>query len=793
MPAPTSGILKLIGQTVDGETSATTVEIEAVGGRIQRSAGLVADTVRAVIDAGDLWPADWDLSKAMRVQLGDANQFVTLGGYYLAGTAYVSPGRDTTGGPTTMRQAALSLATVIDRMHEGRGGLLTAGTLNRVGSDGQVDGSDPDYTTLLELIQIAAGVVTGPSSGWDLALSIIDGASLATTDPGGPYDWTNVRALPELIDLLAQIGWTASLTSDGSTLRVYRLPWPGETLTLPAIITDNALPYRLDDAPSNRSKYIVVTSGRTRTTVLTRRDLSDLEWVYYDERTSAWLNQAEHDALYPSEIGPSDITALKAGTGNDQEKNSQLNRVFSALRLKNDPDPQQLQDLRNASRFAVLPGEFDFDGKRMSGTPAFIEAKYCVEGEGGQFSNHPADIADDPIRIDVDVLSGEGVFVLPTRRGEPLMARVDTTLGGGETKNFSSLRELATGELTVYFAHEADTGDDDIDYARAVFRCDEVGGSIDAVLVTDPTERTAAIEDTASVVIEQPSIRRVVQWEPGDLVYTELNEAELLAIMEQYAQFRAGAELVKAGQIELDGFHDIDPGDAGGAVSSVVYDLNNRTTIVTINQHEVPQSVFTRLEQQTQRSLASGLGRFRTPGSSAGVLDVRAGSTPGDAAALPPNAGIGTAELDPAQGAATRGADKAAGTRRAVRSHAIRPEARFDRNVIHAVFTGATVASANKWEYDWAEVEFDDAGSYTKKGRTSATLGKAYNRAELGNTGSGTQPDGIDPADLLGTFAKKPIGEGQCVRLTGPYRASDGSPYWLADAVQNQYFGECPA
>jgi hypothetical protein len=790
MTRPAQEKLHLVGQTSAGVDSETTLEVEAVGGAIMRSAGLVGDSLRVLVNPDDLWPEDWDLSKSMKIVIGDEDEEVAPGGYYLGGIGYTSAGEPIGGGTAVMQQAVLSLTTVIERMMEGRGGLLTSGTLNRLGRDGQPDTSDDDYYTLEELIQIAAGVVTGPGSGWDLTLSIINGASLADTTPGGPYDWANVRALPELNDLLAKIGWTASLTTDGTTLRVYRLPRPGEAISLPTIVTANAEPYVLDDTPANRSKYIIVTSGRTRTTVLTRRDIADLEFVYYDERTNSWLNQTQHAALYSGEIGPDDINGLKGGPYTDPEKNAELNRVFGALRLKN--DPEGLSDLRNAGRFVVLNGEFEFDGKRMSGTPAFIEAKFCVEGDEGQFTNSPIDPEEDPIRVDVSALAGDGVVLLPNRKGEPLMARVDTTGLDTETTSYSSLRKLATGELTLYFAHESDTGDLDLDYARAVFRVDEVEGEFLAVLVTDGPERDAAIADPNSVVIEQSSIRRVVQWEPGDLAVTELNDTELLEVMQQYAQIRAGAELVKSGQIELNGFFDISPGDAGGAITSVVYDLGRRKTIVVINQHEVPQSMFTMLEQRTQRSLASGLGRFRLPGSSAGVLDVRAGSSPGDAASLPANAGLGTSELDPAQGSATRGADQASGTRRAVRSFTPRRHERFNLHSIYAVVTSSAPisGSTNRWIYDWAQVELATPGSAIKKGRTSATIGKAYNRAEYGDTESGVQSDGVNRDNLPGTYARKPIGEGRVVKLEGPVFDVNGTAYWTFYAT-NHYDGDC--
>ena len=791
MPIP-DAIAKLIGQTSAGDTSANEIQIESASLVIRRSVGLVADTFQCLVDRDSLWPVDWDLNRPIAVQIGDDDQFVTPGGYYLGRVENVTPGQDLAGGPGSMRQSLLTFQTVVGRMWDGRGGLLTAGTLNRLGDDGQPDTGDADYQSTSDLVSIAGSVIAGTSTDWDLSFSIDGLLVLDTIDPGGPFDWSNVRALPELADLLASIGWAATLNHAGDTITVHRLPRAGEPLTLPTSITDVAEPYALASTPASRSKYVVVTSGRTRTTVLTRRSLNDLEWVYYDERTNAWLNQTEHDLLYPSEVGPADVSELQAGPSNDQKRNAQLSRVFTALRLVNDPAPGGLQDRRNASRFVALPGQFAIDGKTLSGTPAFIECLHCVELEDGKFINEPELDVDPPLRVEVSVVPGEGVIKMPVGKGDPVMARV---VGSG-TGIFFSLRALSGSELDLYFAHEADTGDQDTDYFREVYRSDLVGSTMTAVRVTDPAERQAALDDPASVVIEQPSLRRVVEWDPDDPDFTPLNDTELQAIAQRYAEIRAGADLTESGLIELDGLYEIEPGSVNGAVSAVIHSLATRKTTLVINQHDVPRSVYSELERLSNRSIATGLSRFRLPGSSASVHDVRDGSTPGETAGAPPHGGIGPAELDPAQGPATRGADRAAGTKRSVAGPRLPRAERFGRHAIDAVFTSATLISgaANRWEYEWSEVEFTGPGTYTKKGRTSATLGKAYNRAEMGNSASGVQPDGVNASKLLGTFEKKPIGEGMPVRLIGPYRdPGGGDDYWLADPLVNQYDGECPA
>lgn len=112
-----------------------------------------------------------------------------------------------------------------------------------------------------------------------------------------------------------------------------------------------------------------------------------------------------------------------------------------------------------------------------------------------------------------------------------------------------------------------------------------------------------------------------------------------------------------------------------------------------------------------------------------------------------------------------------------------------------ALISGET----DRWEYEWDEVVMGAGYDYSAPAglRTSTRLGVMVNPAESGNTTAGLQPDGVDTSALLGTFAKKPLGEGIVLRIHGPYflgdesSSGDADPYWLSEPVANQYWGEC--
>lgn len=111
--------------------------------------------------------------------------------------------------------------------------------------------------------------------------------------------------------------------------------------------------------------------------------------------------------------------------------------------------------------------------------------------------------------------------------------------------------------------------------------------------------------------------------------------------------------------------------------------------------------------------------------------------------------------------------------------------------------TGAASDGTNKWRYDWREVRKGTGSAWTvvAGGYTSATHGQAYNGIERPNSGSGVQGNGVDLANLSGTFALKPLkaaaGTGVIVAVRGPYLNAAGVASWTFLAT-NMVDGSCP-
>lgn len=113
---------------------------------------------------------------------------------------------------------------------------------------------------------------------------------------------------------------------------------------------------------------------------------------------------------------------------------------------------------------------------------------------------------------------------------------------------------------------------------------------------------------------------------------------------------------------------------------------------------------------------------------------------------------------------------------------------------IEAVITGATAIAGEtgRWAYAWTEVFYSGPDAETfDEARTSEVDGPAYNRREAGNTASGTQGNGVDRANLVGTFDLVPLGVGAGVRLRGPYYDPvEDENFWLFGAT-NGVDGVC--
>lgn len=773
-----------------GTTSAGAPSLESTTCRLvtppRRSVGLFGDVLVVVIPYNGVG-SDWDLAAPFLLSIGEdlGGVFtgVTLGGYYLRQRREVAWGEDPSTGVFRFHEIELVFVTLPGVLRDGRGGLLTAGTLNRTDRTGRVDTSDPGYATRQALVDLCLDALGVPHDPCPAGINTpVDGVT--TIHAPGPLDWGLTRALPEIEQLLADVGWAATLANLGDKIVVHRLRRGGETITLPPAITADAEPYSPEVSSGLRPSRIVVTSGRTRTTVITDRSLDSagavpLEWVAFDARSGQWLNGAEWTAAYPAEVGPGDIAFWREGPGGADRSVEDLrafDRMFTALRLHADDRP-------GAAALVTLSESVNADGDVFGGTPAVLFARYCVDQGGGTFVNEPGD-ADPLVRLDgVRAVPGEGVFILPT---DATFVRMSPGPNGGH----ADADALGDTDLRIVFAHESARGDWARDYYASGWEVSTTGGVV-SVTQMNASALAAAIADDEVVTIEAPWLRRVVVQLEGDVSETPLNDAALDAVAKQLALARVGADLVTTFEIEVRGIRAIEPGDAEGAVSAVEWDLAGNRTRVFVNTHETPGAEFDRLEAAARRSVAAGLGRFSLAGSSAGTMSSRAGSTPGETTTGAASAG-GAAAPEATSG--LRGRERAAAGRPVQGESGgglRRATTRSEASSLWAEILDYTEVAPNVWHYQWREVRLGGGGwAAVANGRDYLTHGVAINTIEAPNDGVGLEGNGVDMGNLVGTFAMRPVGTGAVVLLRGPYSLGGGATRMVFSAV-NQVDGEC--
>lgn len=107
------------------------------------------------------------------------------------------------------------------------------------------------------------------------------------------------------------------------------------------------------------------------------------------------------------------------------------------------------------------------------------------------------------------------------------------------------------------------------------------------------------------------------------------------------------------------------------------------------------------------------------------------------------------------------------------------------------ILTGHTQLSANRWSYPWAEGTLNSGGLFVTKtnGKTSSSLGVAYNSIENPNSASGVQGCGINVSNLPTGFALQPIGTGAVVWMQME-RDCDSNQVPIFEAT-NQADGTC--
>ncbi|MCA9288921.1 MAG: hypothetical protein KDA05_10080 [Phycisphaerales bacterium] len=732
------------------------VSVEGHAKTQREAVALLADLVRHLLNRGGVGRGWWD-------------EPVTRHGVDLRGAVGfpTSPPPPPPPPATTWYHADLVLETVPGAWRDGRGGLLEAGVLNPLGPDGLVDTDHDDYNTNQELVDIALDAMGFAHQAAPAGLNTaVDGTT--TMVAPGPLDWGNVRAMPELEALLARLGWAARLNNTGDEISVVRLQRAGEIFTPSTLVNDNAEPYVLDTSASVRPDRLIVTSGRTRTTIISERSLDDtdkpaLVWCRFDEATGAWEDVSAASMIADFRDGPFGADGTTVAYA----------KLFSAVRLDE-------SEREGFGRFVVLPEAPAVGASSAFGRSAcIVQARGAVAEPDGQFRN--ADDEGDPIRLGGAIaIPGDGVFTLPTS-----MRYVRMPAGRGSHVDAVA---LADDDLTVLFAHEAHTGDADVDFYRTAWKVSVTAGVVGVTQITDPTELATTMADPNVVRVEAPFLRRIMAWPAADADPTPTNDAALDAIAKQIALARIAAADARSGTIVLRGLHDIAPGDLGGAVSGVTWnfaDANN--TVLAINQHDVPASFFESWEFDAGRSIAAGLERLSLPGSAVGVAEVRAGTTPGEAG--------GRVQLGPTLpegGSGSRGreaASVAAVARSAMPEPATSLPSVFEASTLVAIIRGATSLGGNKWSYTWDEAKFNGTTyAIVGTGRSSDTHGLARNEVEYGNDGEDEESPGWNVADDLPDqtvfLTLKPIKAGTPVRMT--QRLYDGDPTWffnLANAV----------
>lgn len=753
MTAFPQSITRMQAFGADGSPDGPTIPVRLLSAPARR-AGLFGDDLM-VAARRDQWPPPGaDLSDDARWALtfGDENDPVTLDGYVLRSVDALTVGAAPGAGAASIQEVRLRFATWPGLMREGRGGTIRAGVLNPVDRDGAVI-DDPQMKLNGELVIIALQAM---GASWIFEPE----EDLGGPGPVGPLDWSNASAIHELEALLARLGHMASLSNDGLTVRIGPLPRDGQAPQIPLALAPFAEPYEFFQGASAVGRRVIVSSGDTRAVVVRSRTLADMEWVWRDEEAGVWRSSAETT----DGVQPDDIDAFRAGPGAEREDRRQYARLFSALRFTGD-------DAQRVRRLVAVPREVeDVDGFRFGGRAVAVAARYARD-DGEQMRDEPALDADPLIPLgSVAADADAGVIILPA---DLWFVRVGD--GPDPAGSHETARALHDGDLVALFAHESNTGVWSLDHYAVAFEL-EADGSVTKVA---GEAITPIADDPSTIHLRMPQLRKVNRPDAAGTGFVTLNAEELDAVAFELARARLARETTMSGVVELRGLWDVEPGTWGGAVSSVTWDVAARRTIVSLNEHAVPDSVMQELEARAGRSFAAGLARYRLPGAWAGQGDAGAGPT-----------GIrfsGSADLDAPSRSADRGRDAQRGAARVLIGPSSQaPPPRLDW--WWARITGATEIGANRWRYTWRRVVIGDDGGVRDAAMTDADRGAAYNLAEMANTGAGVEGNGVDRANLPDGWAMQPIGE-RIVRMRGPF-ASDASLYCVFDVI-NADDGPC--
>jgi hypothetical protein len=737
--------------------------------RITRSIGLSADRAVIIVDRED-WPDDFDPRGLVDIRFGDDGDPLTLGGYVVDRVDPGAIGERLGESSDSVQEWVVSLITRTGLYLDGRGGLITEGVFNSLTDENIPDDEADDYKSIQELAQIAVDAIGVEGTAPSGLNTSVDGST--PIRPPAPVDWGNARAAPELEDLMRYAGWSVTLSLDGSEILFAPLLRGGQTVTIPGGVLATAEPYELSRGPGARGSTIVVTSGRTRTTVVVGLDLSKFEWVGYDERTGAWLNGTEWAAAYPDPGGddpktdaavPGSLSVFQAGPNNPDigdtpgEQRKAFSRIYGALRL--------IEDEKARAGFVSLSQTVD--GDPSAGRPALGRSGAVYQGDAQVYNPSGGwDSFDDDTVFGLIPISEEGVFRLPPQY---------VFIASGAS--YYNAAELSGEDGQVVFAHEARTGEFVDDYFVRAFTVSATGGEISATELVD-ADLDNAIADPMSVKIEAPFLRRLVgEDDVGE--WTEANDTELTEIAKELALLRGADEAIEYGVVPLRGLQPIEPGSYGGAVTSVTFDASRRRTELEINGHEAPSSEYQLLESLARRSLANGIQRFNLPGSSVAESDVRAGGTPTGAG--------GSADPNKVGGATSQTSSPRRGRHRAEPADASVTETALAASsqipfAAQRMMLAVVESESGNQSYECREiVNIGTTGLSTGVGRTVT----ATNLAEAGFDSETVKGNGVSEDNLPDgfDFTRVPAGRTVLLQLVGDN--------WVFDAVTVPD-GACP-
>lgn len=788
---------------------------------VRREVGLDAGRILVRVPLAEYESGDYGIDGRWRLRLQVIDPAdpsgatgISLGGYEVvtddADAWGNAQGEDPATDPIDYHAIVWQMELWTARVQRVAGGMLNEGVLNAPGPDGLVDTSGDDYLWPSQLAQIAMDASGLPYLSIPASLNTPYGTETAISP--GPLDWSNARAVPELVALVRRYGHELCVTNDGELVEIVRLRRAGEDIDFNSPIFDTAEPFTLRLSLAPRSQRVLVTSGATRTTIITERTLSDLvvldgegeptdefdgpyprlglEWCAFDDRTGAWLTGPEWADVYPDEVAPGDINAFRAGPSPDAESPNNVRafgRLFTAVRLAG-------EDRERSARFVTLPSAAGGLATHGGGASAYASAAGIADLGKGQYGLAPLTREDAAgnIRLGPAVaVAGEGVFRLP---GELTYARFE---GGVPSGGYANTRALEGDELLVAFAHEAQTGDWYFDFVVKGFRASVGAGAIE---LTEEEVREA-YADVDTVKVEAPWLQRVAVWGREDQEPSVINEAAVTDAARRLATAELASGRLVSGPVTLVGLINVQPGAIGGAVTAVTWDpFNNRTTL-EINQHELADWWIDRARADAARSAIRGLGSYTIPGIPAAAADVGSGE---------PQARAGTRAAGPQERARDRGFDASKAPRKTDDARDYGAASRMPPTAGIELMARLTAAEPSEtltgaYEYTWEEVTFDgEAWSHPAGARS----GLAVNIREFGDEGQAPTPVGTlvqmssgarltreaeppeDPMDdpdpptyeLIWIFEYETVAAPRMYRVTGS--AADGDNRWVYTAVE---------